>query len=145
MYEIVQALSEGKEGSVFNTLGDLMTEETIEIVYKLCKRGHVRSPENVNKDRKCKECRKAYEQSPARKEHKKEYKKAYDQSPARKEYKKAYDRSPSKKEYNKKYANLCADGYIAASLGIPVSQVPEDYLEIKRLTIQIQRSLKNGK
>ena len=132
MYEIVQALSEGKEGSVFNTLGDLMTEETIEIVYKLCKRGHVRSPENVNKDRKCKECRKAYEQSPARKEHKKEYKKAY-------------DRSPSKKEYNKKYANLCADGYIAASLGIPVSQVPEDYLEIKRLTIQIQRSLKNGK
>jgi len=158
-----------------------MTEETTEIVYKLCKRGHVRSPENVNMSGACKACKvihaRQYQQ--VNKEKIREQKKEYTQINKERirEHDKEYyqnnkgrfrDNSKAYRELNKERIstnfkvyrknnkeqlrekskgarNICADWYIASKLGIPVSQVPEDYLEIKRLTIQIQRSLKKWK
>lgn len=168
---------------------------------KLCKRGHERTPENMNKRGSCKRC-----VSELRKTSPKQRERASRPADEIKErqanwYKanaerckalaaKRYRDNPSQmKEYQAKYyaentekvkeratsyylknkgkhrelgdkwraknkdkvlayqANARAkitDSYAMHRVGIPVSDVPWDLIEIRRLTIQLQRSLKNG-
>ena len=74
-----------------------------EVVYERCKRGHVRSPENVSKDGRCKECRKLYRKKYEQSEKGKEYRKRYEQSEKCKEYRKRYKQSEKGKESQKRY------------------------------------------
>lgn len=53
-----------------------MTEQTAE-VYKLCKRGHVKSPENLNKEGKCILCRRIIDRNRRQKPKRKEWSKNF--------------------------------------------------------------------
>ena len=125
----------------------------METEYKLCKRGHVRSPENLNKRRECKECIKHRDQTPERKE----YQKKYNQLPTSKEYQKKYQPEKHKerknssvfKEYRKKHTkdqvDLLTDTYVRHKLGLKTIYAPPEILELKRLQITLKRELKKCK
>ena len=50
-----------------------------------------------------------------------------------------------KKAKNQKMKDSLTNAYIALGMGYPVKEVPEEILEIKRLTIQIKRQTKELK
>ena len=81
-----------------------------------CQHGHKKTDENTGQHGRCKECRSAYKRTPARKR--------------------------ASAESNALY--YLSDTYLLKRLGLTSRQVPQDFIEIKRLTIQLQRSLTNG-
>lgn len=107
--------------------------------YPLCQRGHVISPENRYR-RSCKKCEKNRQKASQ---------KAYRQTEKYKANKKAYNQNEEYKSRQKTYQKVkridnLADGYIAKRLNIPVGLAPTELTEIKRLSIQLHRSLKNA-
>lgn len=103
--------------------------------YPLCKRGHVRSPDNLGSRGKCKTCNRERQQ-------------AYQQSEKGRARQKAYKQSEkgraSQRKYASRYAANLSDGYVAHVLRIPSALAMPDLVEIKRLSIQLHRGLKNG-
>lgn len=163
--------------------------------YKLCKRGHERTPENVNKNGNCKICmgqktsewaknnrvkvnetkrkwrhenieaarsyeRNKYAQNPISSfnkskrwrikndEYVKEYKRLYDKAhqPQLLEIKRMWRaKNPTKiKQYQDKATAFLPDGYVASKMGLKLAETNKEIIEIKRLTIRLKRSLKNG-
>lgn len=122
------------------------------VVYKLCKRGHVRNPFNVDSHGRCKRCR----ELPELKLKEKVYGKVYNQRPERKaknnsrsqltvvkQYRKRYSQTETNKNYRKHYVENLTDGYVIQGLlRLPRMQVPKELIELKRITIQIQRELR---
>jgi hypothetical protein len=75
-------------------------------VVKLCKYGHMKTPENTYKNGNCKECQKAYQKAYSQKPERKATLKAYGQSPECKAKKNAYQQSPEGKAYQKAWYAL---------------------------------------
>lgn len=132
--------------------------------YPLCKRGHVRSPENLYPSGTCKQCAKirrrseivkskdaAYRNSELAKSRAFEYRNTEQEKNRRKteiwkEYQLKYFQSEKGKACTKrktsKKIELCKPSYIADLLKIPSSQLTPELLEIKRLKIQLERAIK---
>jgi hypothetical protein len=147
---------------------------------KLCKRGHVRSPENLYKGGGCKACTKDYQRTEKNKEYQKNYKKTPDSREKQKArereryaiYRKLNPLVPTERKGRdparlklkaarhylrykdaiklktstqaKAYRDQLSDIYIRSKLHIKKKEAVTDMIEIKRLTIQLQRSIKNG-
>jgi hypothetical protein len=47
--------------------------------------------------------------------------------------------------YNRRMVKSIADSYVAGRMGLPVKDIPQEVIEVKRLLITIKRELKNGK
>lgn len=122
--------------------------------YRLCKRGHVRSPENITKRGGCKGCekarKKAYQKTLGSKVYQRAYQQVYTQKPENKAYYKAYHKAyqqtpkckARKKEYEAYVVRQLADVYIADLMDISTIQATPELLEIKRLSLKLHRSLK---
>ena len=54
-------------------------------------------------------------------------------------------RSALNKEYREKLPEACVKAKLVGQFGIPKDQIPEEIIEIKRLTIQLHRRLRHGK
>lgn len=131
------------------------------VVYKLCKRGHVKSPENVTKHGECKECKKLYskmymqgpkwkeyQRSPVRKskqnEREKEHLQSHEYRNRRNERQREHRRSQRYKELiNKKAADI-TDYYISQLLRIPMPLIPPELTQIMRANIKLKREIKNA-
>ena len=120
------------------------------IMYKLCKRGHVRSPENVNRFNECLECKKLYKKT----EKCKTQTKSYQQSAKYIETRKVYTRTDQRRnseskrlcKYKKRSREVLTDAYIANELfRVPTSLVPKEIIELKRAYILLKRELKKCK
>jgi len=73
---------------------------------KLCKYGHVKTPENTYKSGNCKECQKIYQKAYSQTPERKAAMKKYNQSPEGKASRKAYQQSPEAKAYMKEWRIL---------------------------------------
>ena len=119
--------------------------------YKLCKHGHVRSPENVDKHYACRICKRVLRNTDDYKSYQKTYMENYRKSTVYLDYVKArqktdeykaYRKSDVQKAYMKNFQESIQNSYVALKLNMPVSQCTPELIEIKRLTIQLKRSIK---
>jgi len=133
-----------------------------------CSRGHLRSPENVNNKGDCVLCHRirSKEYSLNNKEHcrqkqrdyylaNKDHHKEYANRWRRDNWQRLrplYKQRAKKPEYKererkgaKKKIEELTDSYVSNCSRVKLSEVPQWFIEIKRLTIQLQRSLKNVK
>ena len=146
-----------------------------ETTYKLCKRGHVRSPENVGKRGECKICKTIWRQENPEKailavrrweqnnpekarlikakrnrtyrekhlERIRKYRQDHPEDSATR--KERYHRNITvNRARNKRIQSELTDAVIAKVLGLPVREATPELIEIKRMTIQLGRMLKNG-
>ena len=78
----------------------------MDVVVKLCKYGHEKTPENMYKSGNCKECQKSYQLAYSQTPERKAAIKAYQQSPEGKESRRRFQQSPKGKEYQKTWREL---------------------------------------
>lgn len=140
------------------------------IVYNLCKLGHLKSPDNVSKDRSCKTCKKILSQSLEWRQKQKATAKRYAQSPESRQKREEYNHSPERKAHVKAYRQLperkartkeynssekrrasvkgarqrLDQWYVCSRLSLHVNDVSPELIELKRAHIQLQREIKNA-
>jgi len=121
-------------------LKNLSRAVTYNRVPGFCKNGHPRTPENVNKGRQCKICKKVHQavfmkglllKDPI---YFKRYRETYTPKARTKR---------QRRLYHHLYYIALPDGVVAKSLGVPLGINSLEMIEIKRLTIQLGRILKN--
>lgn len=133
----------------------------MEAITKKCSKcGEVKSLSAFSKDKSCKDglypqckgCRKAYRKANAGKiaEYNKTYQKANADKIAEyhKTYQKAYEKANADKirERKKAYLKACVDNltsrYIASKIGLPISDIPPELIELKRTQLKLHRLIK---
>jgi hypothetical protein len=97
-----------------------------------CKRGHERSPENLDKHRTCKECERERGLSRERKEYEKKRRALA-----------GYKERQAK--YDKNYRQSLLDCYVAAAMHLPVAKISPEMIELKRNKILMSRALRELK
>lgn len=120
--------------------------------YKLCKRGHVRSPDNVNKSNNCIRCSKDRQKTPEYKTKEKLHKadpeiqkrnrakeKIYKNTERYKAYDREYKKSETYREYRLSLIKNLSDKYVMDKLKLQVGCAPPELIELKRQQLKLTR------
>lgn len=117
---------------------------------KTCKRGHEKTPENRTSTGKCRICRRENEKGRYHRYTEKLKQKGARSYQKNKNERLAHvlifraDNNIKIKADKKASVETLDDKYVLNKLGLSKKTVTADMIEIKRLTIQLQRSIKNG-
>jgi len=120
--------------------------------YKLCKRGHLRSPDNVKKSGGCKECEGITSRIYNHSQRGMENRRRWNHSPKGKEWFCTYSqsphfgKSPQRQEYKRRSVKYMVVNitklYVSQLLDIPVALITDDLYLKKREQLLLYRALK---
>ena len=119
--------------------------------YKLCKHGHVRSPENTNAKGECRECCRAWSAKWMEKNRETAIERNAKAYQAGKDYykKKSAKWKESNREsvsaINKRAVDRLTDYYVASKMGLKTKNAPPDMINLKREQLLLKRANKELK